>query len=95
MPKRLCQVRDNRLNLGQPLRAETAVCLARRVEFNLIVHDLVRGLDGSISAEHGIGRLKRDELPRYKSALELELMRKVKRALDPEALMNPGKIFTP
>ena len=80
-------------NLSQPKGAETPVFLARWEEFNHLVHDLVRGFGGSISAEHGIGRLKRAELPRYKSALELELMRKLKRALDPEGLMNPGKVL--
>jgi len=80
-------------NLSQPKGAQTAVFLARRDEFNHIVHDLVQGFGGSISAEHGVGRLKREELPRYKSALELELMRKLKQALDPAGLMNPGKIL--
>jgi FAD/FMN-containing dehydrogenase len=82
-------------NLSQPPAAQTRVFLARWKEFNRLVHDLVHSFDGSISAEHGIGRLKRDELTRYKSALELELMRKVKRALDPDGLMNPGKILIP
>lgn len=80
-------------NLSQPTRADTNVFLARWAEFNHMVHDLVLGFGGSISAEHGIGRLKRDELPRYKSPLELELMRKVKHALDPNDIMNPGKIL--
>jgi D-lactate dehydrogenase (cytochrome) len=80
-------------NLSQPKGAETAVFLARWAEFNHIVHDLVQRFGGSISAEHGIGRLKRDELPRYKSALELELMRRIKAAFDPEGLMNPGKVL--
>jgi FAD/FMN-containing dehydrogenase len=48
---------------------------------------------GSISAEHGVGQLKIDELPRYKSAIELDLMRRIKRALDPQGLMNPGKVL--
>ncbi|HJT08170.1 MAG TPA: FAD-binding oxidoreductase [Stellaceae bacterium] len=82
-------------NLSQPPNAETKVFLARRPEFNHIVHDLARDLNGSISAEHGIGRLKRDELPRYKSPLELALMRRLKQALDPHDLMNPGKILPP
>ena len=82
-------------NLSQPKGADTRVFLARWSEFNHIVHDLVQRFGGSISAEHGIGRLKRDELPRYKSAIELELMRRVKRALDPEGLMNPGKVLAP
>jgi FAD/FMN-containing dehydrogenase len=51
----------------------------------------VADLGGSISAEHGIGRLKRQELTRYKSALELELMARIKAALDPHNIMNPGK----
>jgi FAD/FMN-containing dehydrogenase len=82
-------------NLSQPKGANTKVFLARWAEFNHIVHDLVQCFGGSISAEHGIGRLKRDELPRYKSALEIELMRRVKRALDPEGLMNPDKVLAP
>jgi D-lactate dehydrogenase (cytochrome) len=49
-------------------------------------------LGGSISAEHGIGRLKLEENVQYKSAIEIELMQRVKRALDPENLMNPGKV---
>jgi len=80
-------------NLSQPLAAQTPAFLARWAEFNHIVHDLVRRFGGSISAEHGIGRMKRDELPRYKAALELALMRKLKRAFDPADLMNPGKIL--
>ena len=82
-------------NLSQPPRADAAVFLARRAEFNHVVHDLVLSLGGSISAEHGIGRLRREELPRYKSSLELALMRRLKRALDPDDLMNPGKILAP
>jgi len=82
-------------NLSQPPGADTKVFLARRAEFNHIVHDLARALNGSISAEHGIGRLKREELPRYKSSIELALMRRLKQALDPDDLMNPGKILPP
>jgi FAD/FMN-containing dehydrogenase len=48
---------------------------------------------GSISAEHGLGQLKREEIRRYKSSLELELMRKIKRTLDPHGIMNPGKVL--
>ena len=80
-------------NLSQPRGADTRVFLARWAEFNRLVHDIVHSFGGSISAEHGIGRLKRGELQRYKSPLELALMRKLKRALDPENLMNPGKIL--
>ena len=61
-------------------------------EVNRIVYTVVAEMEGSISAEHGIGQLKRDEITRYKSALELELMRNIKNALDPQGLMNPGKV---
>jgi D-lactate dehydrogenase (cytochrome) len=81
-------------NLTQPAGAEREAYLARWEEMNRIVHDIVAGLGGSISAEHGIGRLKVEELTHYKAPLELELMRKVKRALDPENLMNPGKVVS-
>nr|WP_315233879.1 FAD-binding oxidoreductase [uncultured Albidiferax sp.] len=57
------------------------------------VHDSVHAHGGSISAEHGIGQLKRDVLPRYKSEVELDLMRRVKQALDPLGLLNPGKVL--
>jgi len=60
---------------------------------NRVVHDAVTAFGGSISAEHGIGALKRDELARYKSPVELNLMRAIKTALDPLGLMNPGKIL--
>ncbi|MFY0478226.1 FAD-binding oxidoreductase [Achromobacter marplatensis] len=58
-----------------------------------VVHDSVHAHSGSISAEHGVGQLKRDELPRYKNPVELALMRRIKRALDPQGLMNPGKVL--
>jgi FAD/FMN-containing dehydrogenase len=60
---------------------------------NALAYDIVHRMNGSISAEHGIGVLKRDSLPKYKSALELELMRAVKNALDPRGIMNPGKVI--
>jgi FAD/FMN-containing dehydrogenase len=60
---------------------------------NRVVYDAVAGLGGSISAEHGLGQLKREAIRAHKSALELELMRKVKTALDPKGLMNPGKVL--
>ena len=56
------------------------------------VDDIAHGLGGSISAEHGVGQMKRDELPRYKSPVELALYRSIKQALDPHNLMNPGKL---
>jgi FAD/FMN-containing dehydrogenase len=61
-------------------------------DVNHIVYEVVARLDGSISAEHGLGQLKREEITHYKSALELELMRNIKHTLDPNGLMNPGKV---
>src|SRR5262249_10607198 len=58
------------------------------------VYDLVVGYGGSISAEHGIGQMKVEELAHYRSKIELDTMRAIKRALDPQNLMNPGKIIT-
>jgi len=79
-------------NLSQPIGMDSAAFLARWDEFNKIVHDIVADLGGSISAEHGLGRMKRSEITRYKSALEMGLMRAVKHALDPKGIMNPGKL---
>jgi D-lactate dehydrogenase (cytochrome) len=56
------------------------------------VHDLVNSFGGSISAEHGVGVLKRDDIIRYKSAAEIDLMRTLKRTLDPNNVLNPGKV---
>ena len=70
-----------------------AALLAHRAEVNRVVYDEVAALGGSISAEHGLGQLKREEITRHKDPLELELMRAVKRALDPRGLMNPGKVI--
>ena len=60
---------------------------------NRIVHDCVHRFNGSISAEHGLGQLKREEIKRYKSEIELNLMRSIKAALDPKGIMNPGKVI--
>lgn len=79
------------LNLSQPVGADTAAFLARRDEVARRVHDAVTRLGGSISAEHGVGRARRDEVRRCKSPLEIELMERVKRALDPQGIMNPGR----
>ena len=79
-------------NVGQPEGADRAAYLARWSFVNEIVHDIVATYNGSISAEHGLGRLKRDEVRRYKTELELELMSKLKTALDPNGILNPGKV---
>ena len=62
-------------------------------QVNRAVHDLVARYGGSFSAEHGIGRLKRAELLRYKHPVAIELMRSIKRAIDPRGIMNPGKVL--
>ncbi len=67
--------------------------LASQYDVYQLVHDSVHAHAGSISAEHGVGQLKRDELTRYKSSLELKLMKQIKAALDPYGLMNPGKVL--
>ncbi len=80
-------------NQSKPEAGENAAFIASQLRVNEIVHDIVHQLGGSISAEHGIGQLKREELLRYKSPIEMELMRTIKRALDPQGLMNPGKVL--
>ncbi len=82
-------------NLSQPVGMDKAAFLDRWEDFNRIVHDIVVDMRGSISAEHGIGLLKREELRRYKDPVALELMRALKRALDPHNLLNPGKVLPP
>jgi FAD/FMN-containing dehydrogenase len=77
-----------------PVGVDAAVFLAEREhEINHIVYDAVAAHGGSISAEHGIGVLKRDELVQYKDATALGLMRALKAALDPQGLMNPGRVI--
>jgi FAD/FMN-containing dehydrogenase len=80
-------------NLAAPLGESAERFMDQTAAANRIVHDLVAAAGGSISAEHGIGQLKREELQRYKSPVELDLMRAVKRALDPHGLLNPGKVL--
>jgi FAD/FMN-containing dehydrogenase len=80
-------------NLSKPRGQGNEAFIAATHQVNRVVHDLVTALGGSISAEHGIGQLKREEILRYKSPVEMEMMRAVKSALDPQRLMNPGKLF--
>lgn len=80
-------------NVSQPAGGDTAAFLALYPAMNHAVHDVVRSLDGSISAEHGIGRMKRDELIATAPPVAIDLMRRVKRAFDPASIMNPGKVI--
>jgi FAD/FMN-containing dehydrogenase len=80
-------------NVAPPTGMPHQQFLLHQDAINRIVHDSVQRHDGSISAEHGIGALKRDALVQYKSAIELNLMRTLKAALDPQGIMNPGKIL--
>jgi len=80
-------------NLSMPDATDNARLLEREAEVNEMVYDCVTELGGSISAEHGIGQLKRKMLCRYKSPAELAAMRAIKTALDPKGLMNPGKVL--
>ncbi len=80
-------------NLGQPPDMDADAFLDQWDHFNRIVHDIVNGLGGSFSAEHGIGQLKVDEMKRYKGSPELELMKALKDAFDPKGIMNPGKVL--
>jgi len=79
-------------NLSQPEGADRDAYLARWDQVNRVVHDIVAEFSGSISAEHGIGRMKVEENRHYKSPVEIELMQRLKAALDPRDLMNPGKV---
>ena len=80
-------------NVSAPVGVDETRFLATQPAVNRLVHDAVVAHRGSISAEHGIGQLKRDELARYKSPHELALMRAIKAAIDPKGIMNPGKML--
>ena len=82
-------------NISAPKNGDADAFLARWDEVNRLVHDIVRDFNGSISAEHGIGVMKRDSLPRYKSAVEIDVMRSLKHTLDPKNILNPGKVLMP
>jgi FAD/FMN-containing dehydrogenase len=81
-------------NASLPDAAQNEAFIERHEnDVHRLVYEVVARLDGSISAEHGLGQLKREEITHYKSALELELMCSIKRTLDPHGLMNPGKVI--
>jgi D-lactate dehydrogenase (cytochrome) len=79
-------------NISQPEAMDKEAYLAEWKAMNRIVHDLVMEMNGSISAEHGIGLLKVEEMKYYKDPIELDLMKTLKAALDPKHTMNPGKV---
>ena len=80
-------------NVSQPEGADKQAFLARWEALNTVVHDLVMEMGGSFSAEHGIGQLKRAALAHYRQPVEIDLMRKIKAVVDPDGLMNPGKVI--
>ncbi len=80
-------------NVQQRPGANRGAFLARESTLKRAVHDLVQEFDGSFSAEHGIGRLKVDELAHYASTIKMDLMRAIKRGFDPNGIMNPGKVL--
>jgi FAD/FMN-containing dehydrogenase len=80
-------------NVSQPPGMDRAAFLALWEPMSQAVHDVVARAGGSISAEHGIGQMKRAELERFKSPVEIALMRKLKAALDPKGILNPGKVL--
>lgn len=80
-------------NLSQPVDMDPVIFMALEDAFNQAVHDVVMELGGSISAEHGIGRLKVDELAKRKNPSDLAVMRTIKKALDPNSILNMGRLF--
>ncbi len=80
-------------NVLLPLDVDAQELARATSELNRCVHDLVTAMGGSISAEHGVGQLRRDELRYYKDPVEFELMMRLKRMLDPNQIMNPGKLL--
>jgi D-lactate dehydrogenase (cytochrome) len=80
-------------NVSPPENVAPDSFIAHQPEINRVVHDSVHRFGGSISAEHGLGALKRDEVRLYKTAVELDLMRALKQAWDPTGIMNPGKVL--
>jgi len=80
-------------NLNQTPGSSRETFLAREASIRRVMHDMVRDFGGSFSAEHGIGRLKVGELERYASPVELDLMKAVKHAFDPNGILNPGKVL--
>jgi len=81
-------------NISAPEGISDDIFLENAPEINRIVYDSVAAFNGTISAEHGLGALKREELVQYKPEIEIAMMKKIKAAFDPKNLMNPGKILS-
>lgn len=79
-------------NVLLPLDTPAELLAEATAQCNRLVHDLVAAANGSISAEHGVGQLRRDEMHHYKSPVEFDLMMRIKQSLDPNQIMNPGKL---
>ena len=82
-------------NVSAPINSSVDAFLMEQNAINRVVYDSVDACSGSISAEHGLGALKCEEILRYKSPVEMQLMRSIKQALDPNNIMNPGKVVKP
>ena len=80
-------------NVSQPVGTDKAAFLALWEPMSAAMHELVAQMGGSISAEHGIGRMKRAALQRFKDPVALDMMRAIKCALDPNGILNPGKLL--
>ncbi len=80
-------------NISQPVKANSSEFLKEQLRINDLIHDLVISMNGSVAAEHGVGRLKRDLIARTKEPVELDLMQSIKKTLDPDNIMNPGKLI--
>ena len=80
-------------NVSQPIKSNKSEFLEKWESVNKIVFDIVNDLDGSFSAEHGIGKLKREELKLYNPEIEVSLMRSIKNTFDPKNILNPGKVL--
>jgi len=79
--------------LFEPKDGDTDNFLAKKSEIIANINDITAKLDGSFSAEHGVGLAKKQELKKYKSHVELKLMREIKKTIDPNNIMNPGKVL--
>ena len=80
-------------NISQPLKKDKEEFLKKWTDVNKLVFDIVENLDGSFSAEHGIGKLKREELQNYNPKIEIDLMKSIKSTFDPKNILNPGKVL--